>query len=997
MGPARLSRLTTSAVLCCTFSLVASHASAQYFGRNKVQYDSSRVLVHATEHFDIYHASEDTAAAQMAGRMAERWHARLSEVLQHTLRGRQPIVLYGSHRRFEQTNVYGGFIDESTGGFTDARKRRIVLPFAGSLAETDHVLGHEIVHAFQFDIADAHRSPLFVPLWFVEGMAEYLTLGPGDPHTAMWMRDAVASGELPGIRDLGSRRYFPYRWGAALWAHLVEEYGDDLPARALRARRDVSRRLHELTGRTLDELTADWHASLRTAHAAPPSEVRRDEPLLSSKAGGGRLNLAASLSPDGQRVVFLSERDQFSIDLFLAEAETGRIIRKLITTAANPELESLQYLHSAGTWDPSGTRFALATVVGGRASLLVIGVDDSRRTTRHPVAEVDEIFSPTWSPDGRAVAFSAIRSGFSDLFVLDLASGAVRRLTSDAYADLQPAWSPDGRTLAFTTDRFTTSLSALTYGHLRIGLLDIETGAIVQAPAIPGANHLDPSWKPGGRALYVVADPDGVRNVYRLEEGQAHQLTDIATGVSGVTRTSPALSVASRRGTVAFSVFHRAGYEVHTLDPGVPPVATLAASARPPADPARVLEDILPVPGLPTLAAAAVPTPGPTPYKPKLSLEGIGTPFFSAGGGPIGGYVSGGTSLLFGDLLGDEQLFTSVYVSSRLNESAFATMYINRRARWNWGATMEQTPELRLRTSDVRVTAEGDRVVSRDRDRTLWINRQVGAFAAYPFSRTRRVEISGGVRQIGSALERRTEIVSPVSGLVVDHQRQSLPGEPAVSMAEAGVALVGDSAVFGATGPMLGSRYRLQTSATVGDLKYAGVLADYRRYLMPVRPYTLAFRIVHTGRYGADAGDLRLRDIYVGSPSLVRGYGPRQVARAECPAGAYDCPALNSLLASRIVAAKAELRVPLWSTLRSTSQVRYGTIPLDAFVFADAGAGWGGERRFGPGGTDGRIVRSVGGGVRANLIGMVLEVAAIRPLDLRRAGWTLGINLTPAF
>ena len=62
-------------------------------------------------------------------------------------------MLYGSHRRFEQTNVYGGLIEESTGGFTDSRKRRIVLPFAASLADTDHVLGHEIVHAFQFDIA----------------------------------------------------------------------------------------------------------------------------------------------------------------------------------------------------------------------------------------------------------------------------------------------------------------------------------------------------------------------------------------------------------------------------------------------------------------------------------------------------------------------------------------------------------------------------------------------------------------------------------------------------------------------------------------------------------------------------------------------------------------------------------------------------------------------------------------------------------------------------
>ena len=66
------------------------------------------------------------------------------------------------------------------------------------------------------------------------------------------------------------------------------------------------------------------------------------------------------------------------------------------------------------------------------------------------------------------------------------------------------------------------------------------------------------------------------------------------------------------------------------------------------------------------------------------------------------------------------------------------------------------------------------------------------------------------------------------------------------------------------------------------------------------------------------------------------------------PGGSANCPALNSLLANRFVVAKFELRVPMWSTVTTTSRVRYGPLPIDAFVFADAGAGWGGEQRFGP-------------------------------------------------
>ena len=987
-----LQSLALAALLLC----LAGPADAQYFGRNKVQYDHDRVRVLATDHFDVYYSIEDAASAQIAARLAERWHARLSKILDHQLRGRQPLILYGSHRRFEQTNIYGGLIDESTGGFTDSHKRRIVLPFASSLADTDHVLGHEIVHAFQFDIADKHRSALTVPLWFVEGMAEYLTLGADDPQTAMWMRDAVQGERLPAIGDLASARYFPYRWGAALWSHLAAQYGDDLPARALRAKRDVKRRLYELTGRTLDELSKDWHVALREQHAGAGSSDRTKS-LISSRAGGGRLNLAASLSPDGTRMIFLSERDQFSIDLFLADAHSGRVMRKLITTAANAEFESLQYLHSAGAWDAAGSRFALATIKGGRPSLVILDVD--QETSRElPLSGVDEIYSPTWSPDGTAIAFSAMKGGVSDLFVVDLSSRSLRQLTSDPYADLQPAWSPDGRALAFATDRFTTNLRTLTFGHYRLALLDVATSSITPAPGLEATNHLDPSWSPDARELYFVADPGRVSNVFRmrLADGEVRQITDVATGVSGVTRISPVLSIAARTGTIAFSVFRRGGYEVRRIEAGDELAGTVVdapmLSAAPPLL-ADALDAIEPVPALPATAARAEQQR----YRPALSLEGIGSPYLSGGGGPMGGYVAVGGSLLFGDLLGDHQLLTALHLSSRFDESALAALYVNRTSRWNWGITLEQTPELRLRTNSVVVTPDRERAITRERDRLLWTNRQLGGIAAYPFNRSLRIELHAAMRQIAFERQRRTEVVSLMTGQVVDETTAPLPSEPSIGLADAGVALVGDRSVFGATGPVLGSRYRLEATNTVGGLKYTTVLADYRQYVMPVRPYTLAVRVVHVGRYGGDAGDFRLRDSYVGSSTLVRGYSPSAVARSECAAGGSSCPALNTLVANRLVAAKVELRVPLMSSLTTTSRVRYGALPIDAFVFADAGAGWGGERRFGPGGEDGRIVRSVGAGVRVNLLGIIVEAAAVRPLDLKHAGWSMGFNLRPGF
>src|SRR5436190_6062818 len=127
-------------------------AQAQYFGRNKVQYRTFDFTILKTAHFDLYYYPEEADAAQLASRLAERWYARLSRFFTHELRGRQVIILYASSTQFRQTNAVEEVIGEGTGGLTEAVRRRIVLPMSGSLADTDHVLGHELVHAFQFDI-----------------------------------------------------------------------------------------------------------------------------------------------------------------------------------------------------------------------------------------------------------------------------------------------------------------------------------------------------------------------------------------------------------------------------------------------------------------------------------------------------------------------------------------------------------------------------------------------------------------------------------------------------------------------------------------------------------------------------------------------------------------------------------------------------------------------------------------------------------------------------
>jgi hypothetical protein len=237
--------------------LMPAATSAQYFGQNKVQYERFKFEVMKTANFDIYHYPEERAAVEQAAKLAEQWRIVISQKLGFPLTGRQPLVLYASSPHFAQTHVVEGLIGEGTGGVTEFLKRRMVMPFASSLGETSHVLGHEMVHAFQFDIGG--EGALGLPLWFIEGMAEYLTLGADDAHTAMWMRALALEEKLPGFDDLDSQKYFPYRFGHAAWAFLAGKYGEGVVGRAFVAAAETKSALAGIeaaTGVEIDVLSA---------------------------------------------------------------------------------------------------------------------------------------------------------------------------------------------------------------------------------------------------------------------------------------------------------------------------------------------------------------------------------------------------------------------------------------------------------------------------------------------------------------------------------------------------------------------------------------------------------------------------------------------------------------------------------------------------------------------------------------------------------------------
>ncbi|MEO6213241.1 MAG: BamA/TamA family outer membrane protein [Vicinamibacterales bacterium] len=1008
-----LARLGTCALLL-TFAVPAG-AAAQggYFGQNKVQYKKFDFKVLKTDHFDIYYYPEEAAAAQMASRMAERWYGRLSQLLTHELRGRQALILYASAPHFRQTNTIEGDIGEGTGGVTEAYKRRIILPFAGPLEATDHVLGHELVHAFQYDISGTNvntntAGALALPLWFIEGMAEYLSVGPVDPHTAMWMRESARREKLPQIKDLDDPNFFPYRYGQALWAFIGGKYGDRSVGSLLRAgavAKDYEEAFKAVLGVDAKELTTLWHDAEFTAYR-PIAEVTKmpasfARSVIAKGASGGELNVSPELSPDGTRVMFFSERDLFSVDLFLADVATGKIIRKVTDTATDPHFESLQFLGSAGAWDGTGRRFVFPGVSKGDPVLTIVNVDNGNKEREIRVKELDEILNPTWSADGQRIAFSGLVGGLNDLFVYDLSANTLKRLTNDAFAELDPSWSPDGQRIAFATDRFTTNLAQLQAGRLRIAIMDLASGDVRDVAGFRDAKNISPQWTRDGRGLFFLSDRQGITNVYRvsLDGGEPTQLTNLLTGVSGITALSPAMSAAA--GRVIFSAYEEDGYNVYVLETDAQTAGTAlvelpqyAGILPPRTKPEGPVVAALTNPTQALPAETAVPV---EPYRPKLSLDFAGQPTIAVGADPFGTYASGGVSFLFSDILGNHLLATSAQVTSRFDEFGGSAFYLNRTHRWNWGVAASQTPYVSRGYATGVASAAGGDVYVENEFRILQIDRAVQGVLEYPLSRAQRVEVSGGVRQIGLKQDVTTRTYSLVTGQQLSQEKADLASFETLNLGQASAALVYDTSIFGATSPIRGSRYRLELSQSSGSLFYTGLLADARTYFMPARPFTVALRGLYYGRYGRDGESERLPTLYLGYQGLVRGYDPGSFESGECGIQADgSCPAFDRLIGSRVAVGNAELRFPLLG-LFNRGRSYYGKLPIEMALFSDVGIAWGKTTSPSFSGGDREWVKSVGAAARMNLFGFAIgEIAYVKPLD-RTRGWLWQFSLRPGF
>ena len=570
----RGTRLALSIALALAAMAAAIPAHAQYFGQNKVQYRQYQWQSIQSDHFQIYFYPELDSLARRVLDLAEKTNATMSVAMGHQLTRRVPIILYGSHNDFAQTNVTPELIDAGTGGFTELLRNRVVLPFMGPYEDLRHVVVHELTHAYMFDMLYggaagamlARQSFYQVPLWFAEGLAEYMSLGM-ESNAEMFLRDGTISGYLPPLMYSGG--YIVYKQGQSAVSYLVDRFGEerlrDLLSR-MRQMRSFERAFQRSLGVSVDRFDEQWRVWLRKRYW--PTVATKEDPerfarrLTDHRRDQSYLNTAPSVSPQGDRIAFVSDRRQYT-DIYLMSAFDGKVLRRVIRGERNVQFEAIPSFRASLAWSPDGKELALVAKSGGYDVLYVVSAESGRVLRRFNL-ECPTMSYPAWSPRSDSIAVVGVKEDRADIYLVDRGSGESTRLTNDTYDEMELTWRPDGGGLTFASDRLApVVLHPLRrekgFGAYGIFGLDLASRQVTQVLDTHGEDH-SPAWSGDGTKLAFISDRGGTPNIflYDTKDGSIIQLTDVQGGVTSLTWSR-------QHDRLVFAAYNRAGVDVFAV------------------------------------------------------------------------------------------------------------------------------------------------------------------------------------------------------------------------------------------------------------------------------------------------------------------------------------------------------------------------------------------------------------------------------------------------
>lgn len=895
---------------CCALAAAAllSPGRVFAFGKNKIAYQNFEWHLYKSPHFDVYYYPEEESLLQEVVSDAESQYMRLSQILDHEIKFRIPLIYYKTHAEFEQTNVVLEFLPEFVGAFAEPIENRMVLPMDAPPDKKYSLIGHELTHVFEFSIlyqeslSRAFRSN--VPGWIMEGLASHLGHDE-DNFDRMIIRDAVVNGLIPPIHRVQGVNFIIYRYGQAAFDFIEEKYGSEGIRNFLWEYRksllanNVAKPLKDAFGLEADEFDRQFKKFLQKKYLPALLDKKEAEDYGKEIAPKSKndyqreyVTFSPALSPSGELIAAMTTRYE-DLDVVIISAKDGKVFRNLTKGFTN-KFEYPVYGAFEGkkdlTWSPEGDKVAFFARRENERVLMIYNAVRGNLERMVSVPGVDDELSPAWSPDGKRVAFEGNKGGQVDLFTYDLDSGEIKNVTQDEFYDGNPAWSPDGQQILYNRRINATE---------KIFMVDAADPSRKIQLTFGDSLDIQPSFSRDGKRVWYTSDSNGgIFNLcsLSLDTGEIRRYTDVVGGVF----TPLELPAEDGKSSLAYTYYGGGLFRLFRTTPGEP-----EAILRP-ADQAREPAEIQPFQS--PLRLTLDDDKKAKYAKRRYHVESAPSVLVGVAND---GTVLSNAQILLSDLLGDHRQFFDFQSVSTFSNFNYA--FLNLKNRWNWALTATD-----FRDFYVVSSAAGQSF------RTRQFSRFTGADAeiSYPINRYYRIGTSAGY------YERSIDRPVGLNLLTGQSEFASLSENfPLVSW-----SIDGDTTRFKEFGAYHGQRFQLRqdwapTLSSSGDTSlfrsgpFTNTTLDYRLYRHASSRSLLALRLVGV------VGNGRGYNVYsVGGLNQLRGYNYRE------------------FFGSRVSFMNLEFRFPLVDALAFP----FGVIrDLRGFLFFDLGSAWFGGGQLG--------------------------------------------------
>jgi len=417
----------------------------------------------------------------------------------------------------------------------------------------------------------AIANRIMIPLWMNEGLAEYLA-NDWSTNSDMWLRDlAINSERIPDIPYLGG--YLAYRGGQSVWEFITHKWGNEIIAEIfynIKLKKNVNKGIEKTLNIDIKELSSQWHQYIKKRYW-PDLETRDDirdigRQLTNHLELYNAYNIASEVSPNGNSIAMYSNRFG-EMSIYILSLETGKVIKKIISAQKTSKFEELHFLKPGVTWSPNSQQLAFSVKSGSSDALIIMDVDNKKRIIKKKF-NLKAIYRPQWNPLNNTIAFIGQDDFSSDVFIYNLDSDTLNRITNDVYSDIQICWNPSGEELLLVSDRsnnisppyFHTDIISITgtdFNSYDIYKLQLS-GSLERLTSTP-FNEIHPSFSPDGMQIAYLSDQSGINNIYITNDEfkTSKNLTNILTGITQIDWYA--------KDEILFTGFYSSGYDIFRI------------------------------------------------------------------------------------------------------------------------------------------------------------------------------------------------------------------------------------------------------------------------------------------------------------------------------------------------------------------------------------------------------------------------------------------------